>query len=221
MSTPAPSLALVLPGQPARELAPGASSTAARRALELVHQLLVDSGASVHDLARVIVGVGPGGFTGVRIGIATALGLGQALGIPVIGASSLEALALGVDGLSPGSTIAAITDARRGEVFAASYRHGGDDLQPRISAGAYDPADFAARLAADDAATVCVGTGALVYAEAFTSAGLTVRPEEDPAHAVRALHLISRVEHGASRPARPDYQRLPDAEVNRLVALGR
>ena len=222
MSTPAPSLALTLPGSPPRELDPGASPTAGRRVLELVHQLLGGAGITARDLTRLIVGIGPGGFTGVRISVATALGLGQALGIPVIGASSLEALALGAAETSPvGSTIAAVTDARRGEVFAAAYRHGAAGLEERLAPGAYSPSSFAAALASEDPAAICVGTGALAYASAFQEAGLPPCPDGDLRHELRARHLIARVDAGASRPARPDYQRLPDAEVNRLAAANR
>ena len=219
MSTPAPSLALALPGQLPRELDPGASPTAGRRVLELVHQLLTETGIGARDLTRVIVGIGPGGFTGVRISVATALGLGQALAIPVIGASSLEALALGAAETAPqGSTIAAVTDARRGEVFAAAYRNQEGVLETVLAPGAYAPAVFADSVAGEDQAAICVGTGALGYCAEFLAAGLQVCPEGDARHQLRARHLISRVDAGASRPARPDYQRLPDAEVNRRAA---
>ena len=95
-STASPSLALVRDEEPVAELRLAPEPGAGRRVLEAVHGLLSSVGASVDDIDDIVVGVGPGGFTGLRIGLATALGLGQALGVPVTGASSLEALALGV-----------------------------------------------------------------------------------------------------------------------------
>ena len=94
-ATPTPSLALVGDDGVIAELWLGRVPGGGRRVLEAAHHLLGACGVVPGDLSQIVVGVGPGGFTGIRIGIATALGLGQALGIPVHGASSLEALALG------------------------------------------------------------------------------------------------------------------------------
>ena len=121
-ATPTPSLALVGDDGVIAELWLGRVPGGGRRVLEAAHHLLGACGVVPADLQQIVVGVGPGGFTGIRIGIATALGLGQALGIPVHGASSLEALALGATvACREGELIAPVIDARRREVFAGAY----------------------------------------------------------------------------------------------------
>lgn len=121
-STASPSLALVRDDLPIAELWLAPEPGSGRRVLEAAHGLLLSCGLRVRDIDEIVVGVGPGGFTGLRIGLATALGLGQALAVPVTGASSLEALALGVSREAPGDgLVAAVLDARRRELFAAAY----------------------------------------------------------------------------------------------------
>lgn len=221
-STASPSLALVRDDLPTAELWLAHEPGAGRRALEAAHGLLVAAGATVRDVDAIVVGVGPGGFTGLRIGIATALGLGQALGVPVTGASSLEALALGIaEAAPPGAVVAPVLDARRGELFAAAYRAGTDgglaELLPPSA------------LAAVDLARVLTGLGEEVWIGGegiVAAAGALDAPRLHPlapgvaAHRVRAAALARRVAAGAGLPARPVYARLPDAEVNRLAAAG-
>lgn len=77
------------------------------------------------------VGVGPGSYTGVRVGMATAIGLGRAWGVPVAGASTLAGIALRA--LAPGERGVAVLDARRGNVYAASYRRPGDPTEYRLT----------------------------------------------------------------------------------------
>jgi tRNA threonylcarbamoyladenosine biosynthesis protein TsaB len=93
--------------------------------LELAAALLARAGAGWSELDRVAVGIGPGGYTGLRVGIASARGLAQALGAEIVGVSSLMALAHGVPRVEdnePVDGVLTIVDARRGEVFAAAYR---------------------------------------------------------------------------------------------------
>jgi tRNA threonylcarbamoyladenosine biosynthesis protein TsaB len=159
------------------------------------------------------VGIGPGGFTGIRIGIATALGLGQALGIPVHGASTLEALALGlaVARQGPAEIIAPVIDARRRQVFAGAYVADGADLNEVIAPAAWAPEDLAEALA-DAGGAVLGGDGAhlvpLRKGLRRAPAGATDR--------VAASLLVARVRASGPRPVAPDYLRLPDAEENRL-----
>ena len=97
----------------------------ARRVLECVHEALGAAGSDLGDVASIVCGLGPGTFTGLRIGVATARALAQAAGVPLSGVSSLEALA---GGLASGVTGASakcfvpLIDGRRREVFAAVYR---------------------------------------------------------------------------------------------------
>lgn len=163
-----------------------ADGHAAQHALTAIDEALTDAQVAPRDLSRIAVGVGPGSFTGLRIGVATAQGLGAALGVPVDGASTLDALA--GDGLIP------VVDARRGEVFAAAAG---------LSAGAYDPMVVAALPAA-----TLVGDGALRHAALFRAHGHVVPPEDDPRHAPDPARIALR---GIASSAVPVYLRAPDA----------
>lgn len=197
-------------------------SGAGRRVLEVCHGLLSSLGMGPRDLGRVVVGVGPGGFTGLRIGLATALGLGQSLGIPVVGAHSLEALALGIAQTRPEArTVVPVIDARRRELFAAAYAVEADgDLRTLIAPCALSPQDLAERIVVLDGVAVVGGPGLAAAGTAFADAGIVVLAPTSPGHRLRAALLGARVAAGAGVPARPVYARLPDAEVTRLAASG-
>lgn len=185
--------------------------------MEAIDALLRLGGVSINEIGRVVVGIGPGGFTGIRLGIATALALGQALDVPVVGANSLEALALSFAPIAPPDTLVlAATDARRGEVFAAMFGKSGTGLTTFLAAVALRPDVVAERAVtiAGDRLVSAVGTGALAYTDIFERAHVAV-PSNPDAHAIHATALVARVDAGAARPARPDYCRLPDAEVAR------
>ena len=219
-ATASPSLALVRADRPTAELWLAPEPGSGRRVLEAAHGLLEAAGASVRDIGAIVVGVGPGGFTGLRIGIATALGLGQALGVAVTGASSLEALALGIAEVAPaGAVVAPVLDARRRELFTAAYRATPDGgLEELLAPAALAPADLrgASRPRRRGLARRGGDRGRWRRARGPRP------PAPSPgaaAHRVRAAHLARRVAAGAGLPARPVYARLPDAEVNRLAAV--
>ena len=91
--------------------------------LPALAELLERGGTGWDDVTAIAVGVGPGTFTGLRIGVATARGLAQALGVPLHPVSSLEALAAGIAagaGAAPGDAVLPLIDARRGQVFAVA-----------------------------------------------------------------------------------------------------
>lgn len=220
-STASPSLALVRDESPIAELWLAPEPGSGRRVLEAAHGLLTAAGLDAAALDAIVVGVGPGGFTGLRIGLATALGLGQALGIPVTGASSLEALALGIARECPdGAIVVPVQDARRRELFAAAYRSRAGGLVELIAPVAIAAPDLAARLEALGEPAWIGGEGVAASAGAFEGGALTTLPVGAPAHRLSATGLTRRVAAGAGLPARPVYARLPDAEVNRLSALG-
>ncbi len=224
-STQSPSLAVTRGGRLVGELWLGPDPGAGRRVLEGAHHLLAACGVDLADIARIVVGVGPGGFTGLRIGLATADGLGQALGRPVVGAVSLEALAVGLaETVAPGAVVVPAHDARRSELFAAAYRVAGDGaLEELIAPLAIAAADLAVRLGPQLAAggtVVAAGTGALVGHAALGAAGVRIPPDTAAVHRLRAAALVTRVDAGAGRAAVPVYARLPDAEVNRLRVAG-
>jgi tRNA threonylcarbamoyladenosine biosynthesis protein TsaB len=220
-STASPSLALVQGDAPIAELWLGPEPGSGRRVLEAAHGLLTAAGLSVRAIDGIVVGVGPGGFTGLRIGIATALGLGQALRVPVTGASSLEALALGIAEVVPeGAVVAPVLDARRRELFAAAYRAAPDGgLQELLGPSALAAADLA-RILADLGEEVWLGGEVEAGGAALEGASLKRIPAGAAANRMRAAALAHRVAAGAGLPARPVYARLPDAEVNRLAAVG-
>ena len=220
-ATASPSLALVRDDEPTAELWLAAEPGSGRRVLEAGHGLLTAAGATVGEIDAVVVGVGPGGFTGLRIGLATALGLGQALRVPVTGASSLEALALGIAEAAPdGAVVAPVLDARRRELFAAAYRARADGgLEELLAPSALAPAELAARLAELGDEVWIGGEGVAAGGEALAGAGLRRLRPGSAAGRIRASALVRRVRAGAGLPARPVYARLPDAEVNRRAAL--
>lgn len=157
--------------------------------LEDVDALLRQAGAHAGDIDTLAVGIGPGSFTGTRIGLATARGLAIALDVGVAGVSTLDALAAG----APGAL--AVIDARRGEVFVPG---------PRVLA----PAGLAVEPGA-----LCVGDGAVRYRDLLEAAGAVVPPDEDERHLPRArFHALLARDFGPAELAEPIYVRLPDAE---------
>ena len=185
----------------------GSRGQHASRLLGLVDAALRDGGIGWEDLDRIAVGVGPGGFTGLRIGIATARALAQARGLPLVPVSSLAALAAGADA----PLVAAVIDARRGEAFAAAWAGGGERLAP----AAYAPADLAAQLAALEAPVQAVGDGAVRFRRELEAAGVAVPADASDVHRIAAAPLCRL--GAAGEPAErdrllPDYRREPDAK---------
>lgn len=219
-STASPSLALVRGDRTVAELWLAPEPGSGRRVLEAAHGLLRSAGLEVEAIEGIVVGVGPGGFTGLRIGLATALGLGQALDVPVTGASSLEALALGLsEGAGEGALVAPVLDARRRELFAAAYRVRGDGLEQVVAPVAIEAGELAEALRALGGAVVVGGEGLVAAGDALRGDPFTSPPPGSARHRMSAAALVRRVKAGAGLPARPVYARLPDAEVNRRAAL--
>ncbi|MCC6831662.1 MAG: tRNA (adenosine(37)-N6)-threonylcarbamoyltransferase complex dimerization subunit type 1 TsaB [Thermoleophilia bacterium] len=218
-STTSPSLALARDDRVLAELWLAPAPEAGRRVLEAAHHLMAAAGVDVRDLTRIVVGVGPGGFTGLRIGLATALALGQALDAEVVGASSLEALAQGIADASGAQVVVPVTDARRREVFTAAYRVTPDGgLTEILPPAAVPVAQMPGHLAALGGDVAVAGTGAALLED--LPAGVRALPERSPGHRLPAGALVRRVAAGTGLPAAPVYARLPDAEVNRLRAVG-
>ena len=160
--------------------------------LEDVDALLRQGGAHARDLDALAVGIGPGSFTGVRIGLATARGLALALDLRGAGVSTLEALAAGAPGATP------IVDARRSEVFALV--HG--------VATVLAPADLRV-----DSGEICVGDGAVRYRDVLEAKGAVVPPDEDERHQPRArFHAQLAGALGPVDSIEPLYLRDPDAK---------
>jgi tRNA threonylcarbamoyladenosine biosynthesis protein TsaB len=181
------------------------------RLLPLAAGLLEQAAVRWSEIDRVAVGVGPGTFTGLRVGLATAHGLAQSSEAELVGVSSLAALARAAAGAGGGVPIISAIDARRGEVFVAGYRQGMELLSPRALA----PAAVAGAMA--EPGTLAVGDGAVLYRDAFERAGARVPEEGSPLHRVAAAALCdigARPPAGApagAGPVLPDYLRRPDA----------
>jgi tRNA threonylcarbamoyladenosine biosynthesis protein TsaB len=214
-ATPSTAAAVWAPGGPAFEArddpAPGERPQHASRLLELVEAAIDGAGATWAAIDRIAVGVGPGGFTGLRHGIATARALAQGRGLPLAAVSSLEALARGAEAGSGDRAVLAVIDARRGEVFAAAWQGAERLLEPVAIA----PGDLAAKLGAGRlAGPLAAGDGAVRFREQFERAGALVPDDRSPAHHVSALH-VCRLGEAAGVTDRdrlvPDYRREPDA----------
>lgn len=196
----------------------------ASRLLALAEDVLVGTGAAWEDVNRIAVGVGPGGFTGLRIGVASARALAQARGIPLVAISSLQALALGASHperaeKTAARSVVAVIDARRKEVFAAAWDPAAaadPAAKPLLAPAAYSPHTLAAAAGALPGPVHAVGDGALLYRDALEAAGIQVAPAGDPVHHVRGGALC-RLAAAAPEPATggdavlPDYRREPDA----------
>ncbi|HZE29032.1 MAG TPA: tRNA (adenosine(37)-N6)-threonylcarbamoyltransferase complex dimerization subunit type 1 TsaB [Gaiellaceae bacterium] len=156
------------------------------RVLEDADNLLREHGLDRAELTAIVVGTGPGSFTGLRLGLATARGLALALELPVAGVSTLDALAAGAPGALP------VVDGGRREVFTLV------DGVPAVRA----PQDVRAAL--------CVGDGAVRYRSILEANGAEVPPDDDERHLPRArFHAALAGEPGEVEPL---YLRLPDAE---------
>jgi tRNA threonylcarbamoyladenosine biosynthesis protein TsaB len=194
------------------EVAPAVAELTARPAhshdlLARAGRVLDHGGLGYEDLDAVAVGVGPGSFTGLRIGIATARALATAHTLELRPVSSLRALAQGIHA----EARLALIDARRGELFAALYDAAGRALLDPFAA---PPETVVERVRAVAANPLAAGDGSLRFREMLEAGGVRVAPGDSDAHVVRALHVcrLARntdpVEVGA---VLPDYLRAPDA----------
>ncbi len=160
--------------------------------LEDADELLREAGAEQRDLTGLVVGTGPGSFTGLRLGLAAARGLAFALDVPVAGVSTLRALAAGSPGALP------VVDAGRREVFVL------DGPEPAVR----KPEELEL-----EPGTVCVGDGALRYRAVLESRGAEIPPDDDERHLPRArFHAALASDFGPAEEIEPLYLRVPDAE---------
>lgn len=164
----------------------------AQTLLEDVDALLRQAGAHPADLQRLAVGIGPGSFTGLRMGLATARGLALSLGLGGAGVSTLAALGAGAPEAVP------VIDAKRSEVFTLV---GGEPAVLRPEELHVD-------------AAVCVGDGAVRYRALIEERGGNVPPDDDERHLPRArFHAALMGEPGDVEAIEPLYLRVPDVDA--------
>lgn len=169
------------------------------------------AGVALGELGAVAVDVGPGLYTGLRVGVATAKGLGFALGIPVVEMGSLELLAIDMAGrvgarADAPSHLVPVVDARRGQLFTCSFRPGSDTgVEPTGPERLVDPAELVAEvgaLVASGARVVCGGDGARRYAGPLAGAGVELLPAVvAPDPGILASVGRARAASGAGRDA--------------------
>lgn len=176
--------------------------------LPAVAEVMERGGTSWDELEAIAVGVGPGAFTGLRIGVTTARALAHAAGLALRPVSSLAALAAGIEA----DKRLAVIDAKRGEVFGALYGPAGAaGWEPE----AMRPEALAERVRASGASPLAAGDGSVRFREALEAAGITVAPDEAGVHVVRGLHVCRLAREVADEPPEavlPDYLRAPDAK---------
>jgi tRNA threonylcarbamoyl adenosine modification protein YeaZ len=198
-STPATSVAAVVDGETVAEHTELAANRHGEVLSPLVEKVLRDAGARPANVDVVAVGVGPGPFTGLRVGMVTAAGLGDALGVPVRGVCSLDAVAFAAD--RPWDTgFAVVTDARRKEVYWARYR----DHRRLDGPGVDRPAVVAEAL---HPGTVLTGFAATLYAADFAGHVVDEHGAYPAASAIARLAL----DEAWCVPVQPMYLRRPDA----------
>jgi tRNA threonylcarbamoyladenosine biosynthesis protein TsaB len=214
----------------------GAHPGHATRLLDMARELLAAADVAWREIDRIAVGVGPGTFTGLRVGVATARGLAQSLSAELVGVSSLRALAagalapdaLGAEGSAP-ATVLAVIDARRGEVFAAAYEFGENGPRELTVPGALAPEALAGLVAeAEDAhgarrPWLAIGDGAVRFRAQLESAGIAAPPDSSPLQQVSAAAVCELAVHAPAASLHalaPDYRRRPDAELA-LAGAGR
>ena len=162
--------------------------------LEDVDALLRAADAEPTELRRIVVGTGPGSFTGLRMGLAASRALALALDVPVAGVSTLDALAASAPGALP------VIDARRREVFTLQ-----DGNPVALSPNELSNTVLLGR--------VCVGNGAVRYREVLEEAGAEVPPDESELHLPRAaVHARLATDFGPAELVEPIYVRVPDAD---------
>jgi tRNA threonylcarbamoyladenosine biosynthesis protein TsaB len=202
---------------------PGEHPGHATRLLAMAGELLAGAGVGWSALDRIAVGTGPGLFTGLRVGVATARGLAQSLALELVGVSTLLALAEAA-AEQEHKFVLAVVDARRGEAFAAAYAVSGGSTAELVPPRALAPSQLESVVAEAELAAgrpgerwLAIGDGAVRFRAELESAGITVPAERSSLHLVAGATICDL---GAMQPAAssnervvPDYLRRPDAEI--------
>jgi tRNA threonylcarbamoyladenosine biosynthesis protein TsaB len=182
-----------------------------RELMPAVALVMRRSGLAWKDLDAIAVGVGPGSFTGLRIGIATARALAVASGLRLRPVSSLAALARGIEETGLASAVLPLIDAKRGEVFAAAHVGGREVWGPFVA----PPQRLAERVRDADFSPLAAGDGSIRFRRVLETCGIRVAPDNSEAHVVRALQVCRLATVAPEEPPEavlPEYLRAPDAK---------
>lgn len=210
---------------------PGARPRHTTRLLVLIAEVMRDADTDWEAIDRIAVGTGPGTFTGLRIGVATARALARARNVELVGVSTLHALALAAAGEARPEerTVAAVIDARRGELFAAAW--GIEDVavpdgEPLLPPAALVSDELLARARALGPGLLAAGDGAAAQARALQDVGARIADENRVCAAAhcRLAAQVSVAPESPGSPGSPDvvlpnYLRAPDAELNLRAAV--
>ncbi|WP_244487434.1 MULTISPECIES: tRNA (adenosine(37)-N6)-threonylcarbamoyltransferase complex dimerization subunit type 1 TsaB [unclassified Aureimonas] len=188
----------------------------AERLMDDVAGLLGEAGATYADLTRLAVVVGPGSFTGLRVGVAAVRGLSLALGLPALGVGTLEALAEPHRG--GGLPVLAVLDAKRGEIYAALHDSDGTEI---LEPTALAPADLPGFLAGfeEGASLIVTGSGASIAADALAGRW-PVRAMPEAYVDIAAVARIAASREPGAVPS-PLYLRGADAKPPTRAAIER
>lgn len=184
----------------------------------LIQAAFESAGVTPKDVTHVVVGTGPAPFTGLRAGLVTARTFAFARNIPIFGVSSLDAIAqsaVAKFGLGPSQRVVALADARRKEVYWASYTPGDQGLHPITSPDVASPAALVADgilpVSEEESGTFVVSAGKI---DAVNVAGIFVADDESYPHpTVLADLAFERHARGEILPTEPLYLRRPDVQV--------
>ena len=190
---------------------PGERPGHATQLLGLARGLLDEAGLGWGDVERIGVGTGPGTFTGLRLGVATARALAQSGGQELVAVSTLRALARGAQAGPAAGAMLACLDARRGEAYVAAWR---GELALADAPVAVAPEGLAALLRLDPGPWRAVGDGAVRFRAQLEAAGAMVPADDAALHHVDGAELcrLAREATPAARDAlEPEYVRAPDA----------
>jgi tRNA threonylcarbamoyladenosine biosynthesis protein TsaB len=195
---------------------PGQRPAHATRLLPLITEVMREVGLEWAEIDRIAVGLGPGTFTGLRIGVATAKALGQATGTALVGVSSLHALAVGAGSRETDrETVVALLDARRGELYAGAWSPRDLEGPALLTPRAVSPEALRDALLGLGPHPLAVGEGAVAFRAVLERAGVNVPSDGSELHRVTAVshcRLARRLPVTSPDALAPDYQRLPDAQ---------